>query len=341
MLISVAIPAWNAADYLREALDSILAQTHKPLEIVVVDDGSTDHTRQVCEAYGEAVRYLYQENDGTAGIGARELSIRESRGEWIAFMDHDDRWLPTKLEKQVEAIRAFPDAGIVFTRYQPINAQGDAIAASTVPPVSGKTFRLEPHEAFHHLLHSNPYCPSSALVLRCALERVALPDKHVCGDWSQWFSLTRQYPMVVVEQYLTEYRVTDLHFCSNKENLATRMQATLRQQKKYLQRGCAECNEAYSAGRSHVAHIFAVAARTFLDRYHADTQAGRLVEALPSLRSALRAAPLEVLKPRRLMAVCKQGILGALKKNRTAEDKATTGSYGKEPLAQAEEASKR
>ncbi len=325
MLISVAIPAWNAADYLREALDSILAQTHKPLEVVVVDDGSTDHTREVCQSYGEAVRYFYQENDGTAGIGARERSIRESRGEWIAFMDHDDRWLPTKLEKQIEAIKAFPDAGVVFTRYKQINAQGNGIAASNLLPVSGSTFRLEPHEAFHHLLHSNPYCPSSAIVLRSALESVKLPDKQVCGDWSQWFSLTRRYPMIVVDEYLTEYRVTDFHFCANKEQLATRMRATLRQQKKYLQQDCASCREGYSAGQTHIANIFAVAARTFLDRYHAQAKFGQLSNALPFLWRALCAAPMEVLKPRRLMAVSKNGTLGAFRKGKSG--KATPNTH--------------
>jgi glycosyltransferase involved in cell wall biosynthesis len=327
MLISVTIPAWNAADYLRIAIDSVLAQTYKPLELIVVDDGSTDHTREVCQSYGSAVRYFYHENDGTAGISARKYSIRESRGEWIAFLDHDDRWLPDKLAKQVEAIKTYPDAGVLFTRYKCINAHGDDLNPSNLLPVSGGAFCLEPHEAFHHLLKSNPYCPSSALIRKHALEQVELPDKHVCGDWSQWLSLTRKYPMVVLDEYLTEYRITDVHFCANKEQLATRMLATLKQQEKYLRQDCNDCRTAYSAGQAHVAHIFAVAARTFLDQYHADTQAGRLAEALPSLWSALRAAPMEVLQAHRLMAVFKNGMLGAFKKDKSTDDTATSGSH--------------
>lgn len=314
MRISVAIAAYNAAEYLREAINSVLAQSLQPFEIVVVDDGSTDDTRQVCESFGERIRYLYQENDGTAGVGARWKSIQESQGEWIALLDHDDRWLPEKLERQVAALKLFPDSGIIFTRYKTIGAEGEELSPSGGLPSAGKLIRMESHEAFHHLLQSNPYCPSSASILRRALMDDGPPSKTNCGDWSDWFRITRHFPMLVIDEYLTEYRTTTEQFCANKDHLATRMKETLMDQKAHLRPSCPDCRNAFRAGEEHVAHIFSVAARTYLDQYHAAALTGDVARARSLLKQAMRAAPMEVLRPRRFAAVSKNYALGMLKK---------------------------
>jgi glycosyltransferase involved in cell wall biosynthesis len=315
MRITVAIAAYNAAEYLREAIDSVLAQTFQPFEIVVVDDGSIDDTRQVCQSFGERVRYIYQENDGTAGIGARWKSIQEARGDWVALLDHDDRWLPTKLQRQIEALEQWPDSGVVFTRYQNIDERGQRFSEVQV---SGETRRFDCHDALHHLLRSNPYCPSSALVRRSALTEDGPPSETSCGDWSDWFRITRKYPMVVVDQNLTEYRVTSEQFCSNKDYLATRMHESLMGQKAHLYAGCATCKEAFRIGEAHVKHIFSVAARTYLDQYHAAVTAGDTAKALPLLKQAMRAAPMEVLRPRRFAAASKNYLRAKLKGSRKA-----------------------
>jgi glycosyltransferase involved in cell wall biosynthesis len=246
-------------------------------------------------------------------MGARWKSIQESQGDWVALLDHDDRWLPAKLEKQVAALEKFPDAGLVLTRYQAIGPDGKKVA-SDVADVSGELIRLESHDALHHLLQSNPYCPSSALVLKRALIEDGPPRMTNCGDWSDWFRITRQYPMLVVDENLTEYRVSPEQFCSNKDHLATRMSETLQQQKSQLQPGCAECRKFFAAGEAHVAHIFAVAARTYLDQYHEAARAGDGSRARSLLKQAMRAAPMEVLRPRRFAAVSKNYALGILKK---------------------------
>ncbi|MEO8435106.1 MAG: glycosyltransferase family 2 protein [Pyrinomonadaceae bacterium] len=319
MRISVAIAAYNAAEYLREALTSVLAQSLQPFEIVVVDDGSSDNTREVCESFGERVRYIYQQNDGTAGIGARWKSIQESRGDWIALLDHDDRWLPEKLEKQVAALREFPDAGVVFTRYRGFGPEFEDVSTSETVDVSPPLMCLAPHQALHHLLRSNPYCPSSALILRQALIDEGPPDATGCGDWADWFRITRSYPMVVIEEYLTEYRVTPEQFCADKDQLAIRMRETLMKQRAHLQPGCADCREAFRAGEAHVSQIFSVAARTYLDQYHAAALAGNARQARSLLRQAMRAAPMEVLRPRRFAAVGKNYALGLLKSQSPAK----------------------
>ena len=95
--VSVVVPAFNQAAYLAQALSSALNQTFNDLEVIVVDDGSTDETRQVCESFGDPrLRYIYQSNDRTMGIGARNLAILKSRGEWIAVLDQDDCWAPDR-----------------------------------------------------------------------------------------------------------------------------------------------------------------------------------------------------------------------------------------------------
>lgn len=313
MRITVAIAAYNAAEYLREAIESVLAQTLQSFEIVVVDDGSTDHTRQACQSFGGRVRYIYQENDGTAGIGARWKSIQESRGDWIALLDHDDRWLPTKLQRQIEALGQFPDSGVIFTRYQNIDEHGELLTPSERPQVSGQTIRFDCHEALHHLLRSNPYCPSSALIRRPALTEDGPPSKTSCGDWSDWFRITRKYPMLVLDEYLTEYRVTPEQFCANKDFLATRMHESLMSQKAHLHAGCVACKDAFRKGEAHVKQIFSVAARTYLDQYHEAVTAGDTAKALPILKQAIRAAPMEVLRPRRFAAASKNYLLARLK----------------------------
>lgn len=314
MRISAAIAAYNAAVYLREAIESVLAQTLRPFEIVVVDDGSTDDTREVCASFGADVRYFYRENDGSAGVSARWQSINESRGDWIALLDHDDLWLPTKLERQVDVLKEHPDSGVVFTQYRHVDEHGAQIDELSFPALSGETKRYDSHEALHHLLQSNPYCPSSALILRQALIEDGPPSKTACGDWSDWFRITRKYPMVVVNEYLTEYRVTAGHFCANKDFLATRMRESLMNQKPYLHAGCGECKAAFRAGERHVKQIFSVAARSYLDQYHEAVRSADTANARRLMAQVIRTAPFEVLRPRRLAAASRNYVRAIIKR---------------------------
>lgn len=115
-LISCIVPVFNGETYLREALDSILAQTYRPIEIVVADDGSTDETAAIAASYGEAVRYIHQPNAGAPA--ARNLGLRHATGELIAFLDADDLWHPEKLTRQMEMFEAQPDLDVCVTHLQ-------------------------------------------------------------------------------------------------------------------------------------------------------------------------------------------------------------------------------
>jgi glycosyltransferase involved in cell wall biosynthesis len=124
-LVSVVIPTYNRAAILPEAVDSVLAQTHACVEIVIVDDGSRDATAEVVRArYGHdpRVRYFHQPNGGVSA--ARNHGLRQVRGEFVAFLDSDDAWYPNKLALQVAALRAVPDAGMVWTDLEAVAGDG-------------------------------------------------------------------------------------------------------------------------------------------------------------------------------------------------------------------------
>lgn len=107
MRVSVIIPAYNAEKWLARAVDSVLSQSLPVADVIVVDDGSSDDTRRIAEAYGSSLRYLYQDNAGASA--ARNRGIKESEGEWIAFLDADDEWLPHKNERQVALLSDSPN----------------------------------------------------------------------------------------------------------------------------------------------------------------------------------------------------------------------------------------
>lgn len=113
--VSVVIPTYNRADKVRGGIDSVLAQSFGDFEVIVVDDGSSDGTRQILEeAYGDRIRYFLQENQGASV--ARNKGIEEAKGEWIAFLDSDDLWGKDKLEWQFKALDRFaPKAGACYT----------------------------------------------------------------------------------------------------------------------------------------------------------------------------------------------------------------------------------
>jgi glycosyltransferase involved in cell wall biosynthesis len=115
-LISCIIPVYNGEKYLGEAIESILRQSYRPIEIIIADDGSTDGTASIAAGYGKRVRYLRQPNAGTAA--ARNLGTSAAEGEFVAFLDADDVWPSDKLDRQIERFRARPELDICIAHVQ-------------------------------------------------------------------------------------------------------------------------------------------------------------------------------------------------------------------------------
>jgi glycosyltransferase involved in cell wall biosynthesis len=122
MHVSVIIPAYNAADTIARAVDSVLAQSHHVDEILIIDDGSTDNTAEIVRNYGEAIRYLYQENTGLAG--AMNYGIEQAKGEWIAVLAADDEWLPNFVASHIRLISKNPDTKWTYCHYERVTQNG-------------------------------------------------------------------------------------------------------------------------------------------------------------------------------------------------------------------------
>lgn len=168
MLVSVIIPTYNRRRYLCEAIDSVLAQTYPHYEIIVVDDGSTDGTGGVLAArYGDRISYLYQANRGEAA--ARNLGIRHSRGQYIAFLDSDDLWRPAKLEKQLGLLERRPGVGMVSCHAQRIDAAGNVVTGDTMKSADPR--KMLPLET---LILNSPLLVSTVIVRRECLDEVGL-----------------------------------------------------------------------------------------------------------------------------------------------------------------------
>ena len=114
-LISVMMPTYNNAKYIKQAIESIYAQNYDNIEIIVVDDGSTDNTKEIVQQYKD-IKYFYIEHKGIPF--ARNTALEKSTGEYIAFLDSDDYWLPNKLNTQIQYFKDHPDCEIVFTKYE-------------------------------------------------------------------------------------------------------------------------------------------------------------------------------------------------------------------------------
>ena len=114
-LISVMMPTYNNDKYIAQAIESIYAQNYSNIEIIVVDDGSTDNTKEIVKRYKD-IKYFYTEHKGIPF--ARNIALENSKGEYIAFLDSDDYWLPNKLNTQMQYFKEHPDCEIVFTKYE-------------------------------------------------------------------------------------------------------------------------------------------------------------------------------------------------------------------------------
>ena len=245
--VSVILPTYNRARWLSEAIRSLLGQTRPPLEIIVVDDGSTDDTPAICSRFARQVRYLRQDN---AGVGAaRNRGIREAQGEWIAFADSDDVWDAAKLDVQLDAVAAVPEAGWSITGCEVMDLQGRPLEGRQSFSRAFPLFRelhLSPEvlfarylkrgevsapagrhtvyfgDAYGLLFLGNVVLPTSAIVRRSVFDQVGLFDEtfRVAGDTEFFHRLAARSPVAIVMTSLIRYRQGELGALSSSSNTA-------------------------------------------------------------------------------------------------------------------------
>ena len=197
-MISVIIPCYNRAHLLPRCLDSVLAQEFRPLEIIVVDDGSTDSTRSLLQGSYPGIRIITQENKGVSA--ARNAGISAAKGDWLAFLDSDDTWFPAKLGRQVRAVEASPGSNIVHT---------DEIWIRNGARVNPqRKHRKFGGSIFKHCLPLCVISPSSVMIHRRVFDRVGLFDETlpVCEDYDLWLRICARMPVLFArEPLVTKY----------------------------------------------------------------------------------------------------------------------------------------
>jgi glycosyltransferase involved in cell wall biosynthesis len=204
--VSVIIPAYNAAPYTVEAIESVLNQTFKDFEIIVVDDGSTDNTKELLQPYVDDCRinYIYKENGGASS--ARNMGIRASKGQYIACLDCDDLWLPEKLEICTEFLENNPKIGLVYTRVFFIDSHGNNVGTSGGRCKSGMIFEK--------LIVKNFIMNSTPVVKKECFTKVGLFDESVFhpADWDMWLRISEHYPIIYLDKILTKYRIRESRY---------------------------------------------------------------------------------------------------------------------------------
>ncbi len=186
-LVSVIVPTYNRASTLGLTLSSIVGQTFRDFEVIVVDDGSIDDSRTVAESLlkGVPYKYIYQQNGGEGR--ARETGMRNSQGEYLALCDSDDAWLPDKLEKQM--VLFTPDTALVYS---------DAHVCNEMFPEPKPIFRVydldKPYrgEVYDSLIRKNFVVASSAVVRKSFLHDFVPLSMPACHDWPMWLTVARE-----------------------------------------------------------------------------------------------------------------------------------------------------
>lgn len=197
--VSVIIATHNRETLVAEAIDSVLAQSMKVREIIVVDDGSTDNTRRRLTQYGSRIRAFFQSNQGASQ--ARNFGIREARGQWIAFLDDDDVWLREKIERQMQLAQQDPELGLVYCSDYAVDEH-----------LQVRHTRHAVHDnrgdVFEKLLVRNFIFTSCVMARRDPIEQAGLmdPSLRFGEDWDLWLRIAARHPVDFVPEPLVLYR---------------------------------------------------------------------------------------------------------------------------------------
>jgi glycosyltransferase involved in cell wall biosynthesis len=189
--VSIIIPTYNRGWIIKEAIDSVLAQDYTEFELIVVDDGSTDHTSGVLDSYGKDIKVLSQKNKGVSA--ARNRGIAEASGKFIAFLDSDDLWLSQKLSVQIEFFNQRPDALICQTEEVWIRNGLRVNPKKRHKKPSGMIFKPS--------LELCLVSPSAVMIQRSLFDRVGEFDETLpaCEDYDLWLRISCRFPVHLID----------------------------------------------------------------------------------------------------------------------------------------------
>ena len=208
MKVTVIIPSYNAGEFIREAIDSVLNQTFKDFEIIIIDDGSTDNTKEVVAKYGQKIRYIYQMNRGVSA--ARNRGILCSNGEYIAFLDADCAWFREKLELQVKYLDEHPEIGLVFSNALFQVKKGAPISDLVLH--GRTTFQVSPPhrgKVFKDLFEADFIKLTTVLLRKALFQTVGLFDENInyAEDYHLKMRISRSFRIDYIDKSLTQINI--------------------------------------------------------------------------------------------------------------------------------------
>jgi len=202
--VSVIIPVYNGERFIAQAVDSVLNQTYRDFELIVVDDGSTDKTAEILKSYGSQIIYIYQPNRERSA--ARNTGIRHAQGEYLAFLDADDVWLPHKLQRQVQLLDQASEVGLVYGWAYFIDETGQRVN------LSGKEMLCSFESGtrvFEPLLFENVIASPTVMIRRHCIDTVGFFDESMTytEDWDMWLRIAVHYKVGIINEPLACYRI--------------------------------------------------------------------------------------------------------------------------------------
>ena len=212
--VSVNIACFNSARFIRETIESVLSQTYKDFEIIVIDDGSTDSTGDIVKSFGDPrIKYFYKKNEGLAET--RNKAIAASSGEYIAFLDHDDLWLPRKLEMQLALFARRKNAALIFS---------DSYVLKRGMREQKTYFgRCHPHRGYGFedlLFESSNFIPlPTVMVRRAVFDTIGMFDKNfkIGEEYDLFLRIARRHELDYVDEPLAVYRIHENNTSQDRE----------------------------------------------------------------------------------------------------------------------------
>ncbi len=277
-LVSVVIPAFNGADFIGKTIESIFAQTWPAVELLVVDDGSTDGTPDIVRRFGDRIRFFEQKNSGTAA--ARNLGLLHAQGEFFAVLDQDDLWLPHKLERQIPRFSEDPKIGLVYATIEFFHIHSGEATATYFP-----ADELDVHDLLGHMVLP----VQTMLFRRSALDQIGPFDASLGGtdDWDIGIRMAAEFRLVGVNEILGR---VGLHGKQQGRNAPRMFLNAMRVLDKHanLHPGCAQCRAAIAKSRDILQEDYY---GHFKGRAYAAWSAGRYFTAAAESVRAFRQYP--------------------------------------------------
>ncbi len=299
--VSVVIPAYNCGQLVREAVESVLAQTYGDYEILIVDDGSTDDTWEIIQALAKdapEIRPIQVDHGGLAA--ARNRAIAEMRGEWIALLDADDIWLGEKLQRCMDYLADHPDLSIVYTPMDPVRMDGSRMSGHSKPCHAGQLTE----KLFHSIFVHDP----AAVIHKRVIEACGPFDESlpVCVGHEFWLRVSTRFEFGLIDEPLALRRWHEKSLTRSNRARARKIKSAMLERFYFERGGCDLLSDTKRALR-RLARVHYSTGKILL-------QQRRFAEADGYLRKAIRFAP-AYLKTYPFWLICQLGrLLGLTRK---------------------------